>query len=300
MDIFLSWSGDTSKQIAQLLKNWLPTVIQCLQPFYSPDDISKGKSWGGEISKVLNKCDFGILILTKDNIRSPWILFEAGALSKNIDLSRVCTMLFGIKDTDVEAPLNLFQNTKFEKEDIKKLMVEINHYLGSNAIKSELLILTFDKMWADLESGISKILSKSEDNSELNKEIRSDRELIEETVGLLRDIRYNYIPLISEKPEVERKTNIVLNKKRSQIIFYEEDEELYWLYLDQLNSSAAILDFIFQINRKRWCSPRQIQAFIDFLEELSFEYFGTNAQGSFCPFGDSMRIDWKERTTSKM
>ena len=121
MDIFLSWSGDTSKQIAQLLKNWLPTVIQCLQPFYSPDDISKGKSWGGEISKVLNKCDFGILILTKDNIRSPWILFEAGALSKNIDLSRVCTMLFGIKDTDVEAPLNLFQNTKFEKEDIKKL-----------------------------------------------------------------------------------------------------------------------------------------------------------------------------------
>ncbi|WP_257721520.1 hypothetical protein [Chryseobacterium sp. IHB B 17019] len=43
MNIFISWSGDTSKQIAEELKNWLPLVIQSANPFYTPSDIEPGQ-----------------------------------------------------------------------------------------------------------------------------------------------------------------------------------------------------------------------------------------------------------------
>jgi hypothetical protein len=45
MEIFISWSGDLSKKIAEQLKIFLPSVIQSLKPFYSSEDISKGKRW---------------------------------------------------------------------------------------------------------------------------------------------------------------------------------------------------------------------------------------------------------------
>lgn len=82
MDIFLSWSGIKSKKIAKAFKEWLPTILQALKPFYSSEDIAKGKRWSPELAKKLNDNNYGIIIMTDENTQAPWILFEAGALSK--------------------------------------------------------------------------------------------------------------------------------------------------------------------------------------------------------------------------
>ena len=80
MKIFISWSGDQSKKIAEILRKWLPSVIQAAKPYYSPDDIAKGAKWGSEIAQELDASKIGILCPTADNITAPWIMFEAGAL----------------------------------------------------------------------------------------------------------------------------------------------------------------------------------------------------------------------------
>jgi len=55
-------------------------------------------------------------------------MFEAGALSKNINQSKVSCILFdGLKQNDIKSPLSLFQNTEFDKEDFKKLIGPINN-----------------------------------------------------------------------------------------------------------------------------------------------------------------------------
>ncbi len=87
MRIFISWSGDLSKNIAEIFRQWIPGVIQAAKPYYSPDDITKGTRWSSEISKELDASKIGIICLTKDNLDSSWIMFEAGALSKNIEKS---------------------------------------------------------------------------------------------------------------------------------------------------------------------------------------------------------------------
>ena len=80
MKVFLSWSGKTSRQVAQAFHDWLPFVIQAVKPFISTGDIDKGKRWSDVLSSELTETAYGILIITPDNFDKPWIHFEAGAL----------------------------------------------------------------------------------------------------------------------------------------------------------------------------------------------------------------------------
>lgn len=82
MKVFLSWSGERSKVVAKSLSEWLEQVLQAVEPWISTD-IEKGKRWDGEISQKLEQSKVGIICLTKDNLESTWLHFEAGAISNN-------------------------------------------------------------------------------------------------------------------------------------------------------------------------------------------------------------------------
>lgn len=45
MKVFVSWSGELSCQIAEVLKKWIPCIIQSVEVFFSPEDIEKGDNW---------------------------------------------------------------------------------------------------------------------------------------------------------------------------------------------------------------------------------------------------------------
>ena len=84
MQVFLSSSGERSKKVAELLSQWLPQVIQALEPFLSTT-IEKGRRWNTEIAERLADAPVGIVCVTRDNRRAPWLLFEAGAMAKPKD-----------------------------------------------------------------------------------------------------------------------------------------------------------------------------------------------------------------------
>lgn len=298
MNIFLSWSGDQSKKVAEILKVWLPSVIQSLKPFYSSTDIKKGKRWDGELSKSLNDTEFGIIILTEENRTAPWIMFEAGALAKNIETGRVCTLLFDIKDTDVVGPLSSFQNTKSTKKDILKLLEDINETLSENKISKEVLIRVFEKMWPDLETEFTKILDSKKVKTK--EELRPERELIEESLRILRNMHFRHTVFSNNDFEFDRHDKVIFDKESEAILFYSGEDEEYWIGLDQLKNTAEVIDFIFQVAGKSWCKSKHIKEFVDCLNEISNLYFDTSAQGVICPYGSFMKIDWNKREKARL
>ncbi|MFT6503015.1 MAG: hypothetical protein ACJASQ_003147 [Crocinitomicaceae bacterium] len=298
MNIFLSWSGEQSKKVAETLKIWLPSVIQSLKPFYSSSDIKKGKRWDSELSKSLNDTEFGIIILTEENRTAPWIMFEAGALAKNIDTGRVCTFLFNIKDTDVIGPLSSFQNTKSTKKDVLKLLEDINETLGVNKISKEVLVRVYEKMWPDLELELKNILDSKK--ARTKEELRPERELIEESLRILRNMHFRHTVFSSDDFEFDRHDKVLFDKENEAILFYNGEKEVYSIGLNQLTDTAETIDFIFQVAGKGWCKSKHIKEFVDCLNEISDLYFDTSAQGVICPFGSFMKIDWSNRVKTKL
>lgn len=182
--VFISWSGDHSRRLAEAIRNWLPGVLQFVKPYFTPDDIEKGTKWSTEITKELEESEVGILCLTRDNLNNPWILFEAGALSKNFGKSKVCTVLFGIDSSDLAGPLTGFQDTKFRKEDFKKLIESINKSGGDSKLEPKVLDGVYDMWWPRLEEKINEIMSAP--NGKDHSPTRSDREILEEVLELTR------------------------------------------------------------------------------------------------------------------
>ena len=201
MKVFICWSGTLSEKIGEQIRDWLPSVIQLVQPYFTPSDVDKGTRWLPDITNELNDSQIGILCVTRENIHSDWLLFEAGALSKKLETAYVCPMLFGIKPTDLAGPLKQFQATEFQKADFHKLVGAINNCLDERKLASKTLDAVFEKWWPDLERSIESILSSA--STPMPKEpVRPDREILEELLELSRkqssmihDSRRHPIPL---------------------------------------------------------------------------------------------------------
>ena len=199
MKVFISWSGQLSRQLAEAIRDWLPGVMQLAVPYFTPSDIEKGTRWATDIAKELESSQVGILCITRDNLHSDWILFEAGALSKSLDKAHVCPILFGITNTDLAGPLKQFQTTEFEKADFHKLIGVINSRLGDNKLSPKTLDAVFDKWWPDLEQRVKDVMDAVGPVGP-QKPVRTDRELIEEILLLSRaGSRMSSRPPISAK-----------------------------------------------------------------------------------------------------
>lgn len=188
MKVFISWSGNKSHKVAIVFREWLPSVIQSLEPYVSSEDIDKGARWSTDIAKELENSTFGILCVTKENLHAPWLSFEAGALSKTMDKSFVTPFLFDIKRSEVNGPILQFQSTIFEKEDIKKLVQTLNKACGDSGISESMLDKAFEVWYPTLEKELGDLHDASDDSQAPDTEVDVHASaIIEEILELTRD-----------------------------------------------------------------------------------------------------------------
>lgn len=192
MNVFFSWSGDTSRKIAELFVEWLPKVVQKTEPFFSPNDVAKGTRWATEIATHLEGCSIGFLFMTQQNLTAPWIMFEAGALSKHIADSRICCLLFGVGVGDIKGPLEQFNHTVFRRDEIHRIVLTANEILPGRTLSHEQITKIFDMWWPELEKAVSVLLAEAEANNGVQAappERMTDADYFKEMNGLLELMR---------------------------------------------------------------------------------------------------------------
>ena len=182
--VFISWSGSLSRQLGEAVRNWLPGVLQFAKPYFTPDDIEKGARWNDDISRELDQSNVGIICLTPENIERPWVLFEAGALSKSLDKGRACTLLFDVDPADFSGPLAMFQHTRFQREDVAKLVKAINSCGGEAKLDDTILSDVFEMWWPKLEGKVNEVLKGHA--AAAPPDGRPEREILEEILELAR------------------------------------------------------------------------------------------------------------------
>jgi SAM-dependent methyltransferase len=162
MKVFLSWSGTRSRSVASALREWLPCVINEIEPWMSDTDIGKGKRWATEISSLLEEVEAGIIVVTEENLDAPWLVFEAGAISKNAASAAVCTYLVDLPPTGSDHPLSQFQaTTATSKADTYTLLQVINRRL-SRSLSEKILMQSFERWWPDLETQLRSVVDNVE------------------------------------------------------------------------------------------------------------------------------------------
>ena len=248
MRVFISWSGELSRQLAEAVRNWLPSALQYVRPYFTPADVDKGAKWATEIFKELSSSTVCIIVLTRENLNSNWIMFEAGAISSTIDQAKVCPIIFDLEPTDLQGPLAQFQVTKFVKDDILRLFTTINSGAGENKLSDAVADAVFQKWWPDLEAGLKSIL-----DGHLGKKsgtrVRSERDLIEEILLLTRtlasvkavDTQQNRATPKYDGSIYQKLTHALTYYDANYVSFGDDETEMHQMYLELQNEISRRL-----------------------------------------------------------
>ena len=186
MQVFISWSGATSREIAGAVGDWLERTIQAVDAYHS-DQMEKGATWRNTLLRELKESGFGLACLTEDNLESNWLQFEAGALIQELDEPCVSPILFNVEPSNVDEPLATFEYTKFEKDDMLKLVHTINGQLDEEqTLEDSILEDAFSKNWEELKNKVDEIYETTPPES--TPEEREPNEMLKEILENTREI----------------------------------------------------------------------------------------------------------------
>lgn len=203
MKVFISWSGQRSKLVAELLNEWLQCVIQAVDPWMSSKDIDRGALWFSEITDQLANTKIGIVCLTKSNLDKPWILFESGALAKGLSSNKVCTFLVDLLPNDISDPLAQFNHTFPDKEGLYQLARTLNNSLGDKSLRESILQNVFDTYWPQFEKDFKKVIKETKDE-DIEVE-RPETEVLGDVLSTIRNIDRRMRRIENESLHEERR-----------------------------------------------------------------------------------------------
>lgn len=192
MKVFLSWSGQKGRALAELLRDWIPEVLQVVQPWLSSEDIPLGEHWASAIARRLEDADAGIICLTQDNVHPQWLKFEAGALSKSLT-SPLSIYALELTPAEIGGPLSPFQCAMAKKESTYRLIDSLNSISGKYKVAEERLKVIFDIQWPVLEERLEAI-SKSTIVEREKKGSKSFEEKLDEALEILHSLNASNNP----------------------------------------------------------------------------------------------------------
>lgn len=184
MEVFISWSGDEARTVAEALRDWLPKVLQSIDPFISSGDIPSGARWQKEIAVRLERINFGLVCVTRENQRSTWLNFEVGALAKSIEEARVVPLAIDLPREDIEQPIAHFHAELLDADGMKKVILSMNEVMGA-PVKQQLLESAFAMWWPELEDALAKA---AEGRPTEQPEPRNERALLVEVLETVRSL----------------------------------------------------------------------------------------------------------------
>jgi hypothetical protein len=172
--IFLSWSGERALHMAGLLRASLPHIIQAAEIWCSDEDVLAGTFWDKEIRTKLKAANFAIICVTRENIGSPWMNYEAGAIAERLD-GRVVPWMLDVAPTALQSsPLSRLQACSSDLAGTQKLMAAVNRTMTAplDAPRLTEAVATF---WPKLEGPLESIRRKSIAHDELTPQQRFDQ-----------------------------------------------------------------------------------------------------------------------------
>lgn len=223
--VFLSWSGDQSRKVAEAFSDLFKAVFApTIKSFMSSKDIAAGDRSIRTLFTMLEKCNYGVCFINSENARAPWIQFEAGALSKIIDDSKVMVLI--LDESSISSlygtPLSEFQHKLFNKEDIKSIFEEIIKNFGFNDDK-ESFMQRFNGSWDEFYDKSRAVLDEKKGKKE---DVRDEQYTEKEALDTIKKMLINVQNLLKTDYSQTIKDGISLVEELKKMIKNMSPEDL--------------------------------------------------------------------------
>jgi predicted nucleotide-binding protein len=152
----MSWSGIESYRLASALRDWIPEVLQEVQPWLAPKSAESGARWLTEAEEVLRSTQLVLLCVTKENHRSSWLHFEAGVASRILTSGNIAPYLLDLTPADLVGPLATFQAVTATRDSTLTLIHHINTLLDG-PLSTSTVDRIFELSWPRLEATLDSI-----------------------------------------------------------------------------------------------------------------------------------------------
>lgn len=181
-NVFVSWSGTRSKAMGEAFRDWLPHVIQSAVPFFSDKDIASGALWDESLRASLQSVNFAVVCCTVENVTAPWLNYEAGALVERMKGGTAPWLLDGKPEELQPSPISRLQAKAADPVGTLAVLQALNTSLLA-PLAPGILDSAFQTHWPKLEAKLKAIPA-----AETKAPQRDQREMLEEVVGLCREI----------------------------------------------------------------------------------------------------------------
>ncbi len=128
MNLFICWSGRRGELAANALAEWMKKAFGGLVQPQVSSGLEKGVRWEEGLTKFLGEAHAGLVLVTPEALQSSWVSYEAGVLSRAVAVEggramnagagsgRLFTLLWGVRDAEINRPLAAFQSTQATDE----------------------------------------------------------------------------------------------------------------------------------------------------------------------------------------
>jgi DNA-binding CsgD family transcriptional regulator len=124
----------------------------------SAHDIRAGVRWSTELAGALETTRFGIVCLTEENRLNPWVLFEAGAISRTVERGRVIPYLVDIPIRLLDGPLSQFQARVADESGTHGIVEAINATSPpSQRLRTTIIDESFQVWWPQLRDALATV-----------------------------------------------------------------------------------------------------------------------------------------------
>lgn len=170
MNMFISWSKDTSKKLAFETKKFIEDFFESksINIYLSSDQIDTGSYWFDDIRDAIESSNLCLIILTDENEFSRWIYFESGAIAFNGKSKNIIPFLFSSRALDPSSPLRNFQYARFIETDVKRILLAIKKTGKLESVRDSEFDDRFREKFPDYSKSVHKIISESSKQVSVN------------------------------------------------------------------------------------------------------------------------------------
>lgn len=165
--LFISWSGPIGKKAANLISDLIKMYYEnAADEVFLSTRMESGLQGIPEVMNALGECKIGFFIITRECMNSPWIYFEAGAISKANSSNRVYPIYLDIDRNSLNNnPLTEFQSDiSFCYKDLDELLSSVGDKLDWHLSAKKR-----SDIQAEFESKIREILTQIEPDPVISK-----------------------------------------------------------------------------------------------------------------------------------